>query len=132
MLSITDWHGTTAPEDGDTAEGESTSAEVGQTGPSWGAEDTLFIAIVTADSRSVSGSYDAAPTNYTNLSSQWTPGAADGATLGTARRENNTASEDPDNFTISDSTFWITRVVAIRPAAAGGPPQTGLVRVEFS
>lgn len=84
----------------------------------WDIEDTLWIAVMAADtSRTVTG-YPADTTDNDYLAS----GGTGGATLGWARREYTAQSWDPSAFTISSSDDWATATIAIRPAAAAPPP----------
>ena len=81
--------------------------------PSWGASDTLWIAVCANDgSPTVTG----IPTNYTDgLHSQSTNSGH--CSVGTARREALTGTEDPGTFTISASEQWRAATVAIQPTA---------------
>jgi hypothetical protein len=88
---------------------------------SWGAEDNLFIAVgALADD---SASFTAAPTNYTDLVSvESATGTNSSCSCGAAFRALTAASDDPDNFTLSESEAYVTNTLVVRPAAepAGG------------
>ena len=81
--------------------------------PSWGADDTLWVAAMAADTSRTISVY---PTSYGTTSADVSGGNA-GATLGVAFRSLNAASEDPGTFTISASDDWSACTVAIQ-----GPP----------
>lgn len=123
VFRITDWFGSSG---GITTLGSGSGGTTSSTPnppsvtPSWGADDTLWVAAMAADtSRTVS----AFPTNYTTTSSD-VSGGAGGATLGVAFRSLNAASQDPGTFTISANDDWACFTVAIRPAAAAVAPWT--------
>lgn len=99
-----------APEAGVTATANSANANPPSLTPSWGAKDTLWIAVAAVDNTDVT----AAPTSYTNLLTGATP-----TRLGTARRELNAATEDPGTFT-NASDQWGANTIAVEPAAAAG------------
>jgi hypothetical protein len=104
-----------APVAGTTATATSTNANPPSLTPSWGAKDTLWIAVA-----GVSGSApSAAPANYTNLLTAATP-----TTLGSARRELNAATEDPGVFT-SANDQWAANTIAVEPAAAAAETLMG-------
>ena len=115
---ISGWHGTTLPEVSiPVAQGVSTAPDPPSFSPSWGAADTLWIAIAAIDDgRTVVSAF---PANYTNGASDQ-DGSAGGATIGTARRELNTATENPGAFTLDSSHGWLAATLAVRPA--GAPP----------
>lgn len=88
--------------------------------PSWGAADTLWIAFAACgdDDEAFTG----APTSYTNLTSVVSgAGTNAGCEIGTARRENNTATETPSgSFTIANTEQWELTTFGIQPGAGGG------------
>lgn len=85
--------------------------------PSWGAADTLWLAMLaTSAPRSHSGY----PANYTGGVNTETGTTAAHVALRTAQRALNTSSEDPGNFTFgTTATSWVIATVAIRPAVGG-------------
>jgi hypothetical protein len=84
----------------------------------WVTEDTLWFAAAAA---SASATFSAFPSSYTNTSSD-VAGGASAASLGIARRELNTAAEDPGTFTISSSVAWYAVTVGIRPIPSTNAP----------
>ena len=97
-----------------TATGNNTNPQPPSLTPSWGAKDTLWFACQGNDTNRTIVSY---PTNYTNGYSALA-NDIEGCNLGTARREFNIATEDPDGFYISEADEWVTATVAIQPAEA--------------
>lgn len=87
----------------------------------WDIEDTLWLIIGASNGGDTV--YSGFPANYTNGSAQ-ASGGANGAALGTARREFATASENPGAFTTDVSAEWVTETIAIRPGNAGLPVVT--------
>lgn len=131
VYRISAWHGTTPPEVGTAATGSSVNPDSPTLTPSWGAEDTLWLAAFGAplnDTHTVS----VYPTSYTNgtLTSTTSTGAA---SVASARRELNATSDDPSAFTTSSSQTWVAQTVAIRPAVAAVPTApTNLVATAIS
>ncbi|KKN50679.1 hypothetical protein LCGC14_0630280 [marine sediment metagenome] len=119
---ITSWHGTTPPEVGTSATGTDANPDPPSLSPSWGAEDTLFLALMGIDDGGAASiTISAYPTSYTD-GAFLVANAADIASvcLASARRELNAASDDPGTFTASLSTEgWVAQTMAIRPVAAG-------------
>lgn len=115
------WHGTTPPE-GTTASGASTTPNPPSLSPSWGAEDTQWIATAFPNSTQ-NASPDAFPTNCpdNNLGAR-SRGAAGQATLYVATADANTATFDPDTFTaaFSGAVDWMAGTIAVRGPAGGG------------
>ncbi len=95
---------------------------------SWGAEDTLWIAVFGAeDDEAVVNIY---PANYVNTVDTVSGLAGgQGATVGVATRENNTATENPGLFDLNKTENWGAQTIAIR-ARATAPP--GLQRSLFA
>lgn len=121
VIRATGWHGTVSggAEAGTIATGTSNAPNPGSLTPSWGSDDTLWIACASAIDDDAT--YTAAPTGYGNLASTVSgAGTNAGASCGTATRENATTTEDPAAFTLSESEGWAAAVVGIRPAAGGG------------
>lgn len=90
-----------------------TTADPPSLSPSWGAANTLWLAILahTANSPDIT----AAPANYTNLLKS---ASVSSALVGSARRLLNAASENPGVFTASGSSpADVSCTLAIRPAA---------------
>ncbi len=80
----------------------------------WGSADNLFIALFAArDDDATVSSY---PTNYSNGDYIISGGGGNnGATVGSARREYTSASDDPGTFTLSESENWRSATVVISP-----------------
>lgn len=76
--------------------------------PSWGSEDTLFLAIST---RQVGGPMTSVPASYTSLGAY-----IGGPAIGTAYRWLAAASDDPGVFVWVGVTFWTAATVAVRPS----------------
>lgn len=87
---------------------------------SWGSADNLWIACFGAgDDDQATTAY---PTNYTNGDYVISGGGNNnGCEIGSARRENTTATEDPDTFTIASNESVVAATISIRPASAGTP-----------
>jgi hypothetical protein len=90
--------------------------------PSWGAEDTLWIAFESNVAARTTSVYPYADNNLTVATSTGT-----NATLAYCEQSVNASSSDPGAFTISVSENWGAQTVAVRPAAAaaanfGGEP----------
>jgi hypothetical protein len=120
VLVIPGAHLTTAPEATVMATGN--PADPGSLSPSWGAEDTLWIAVNGNGMTSATGSWlgnNSAPTNYTDYQGS---GAADTSTIGdfglaVAFRQLNAASEDAGPFTQDTSNARSSALlIAVRPA----------------
>lgn len=85
----------------------------------WGSDDNLWIALGHASDDDAS--WDSAPTNYTNLTSTLSGGGTNqSASVGSARRTNETATEDPDTFSLSQSEAVVATTLVVEPAAPGG------------
>lgn len=99
------------PEVGTALESSSTTPNPPSLSPSWGSDDTLWLACAGART---TGLASAAPTNYSNLLAvaHTTPGPS----AMSARRERNASGEDPGTFTIPSSVTWTSQTIAIRGA----------------
>lgn len=100
-----------APEVGTSATGTSTTPDPPSLTPSWGSDDTLWIAAahcnnVTADLT--------APTNYGSIVQAVNGG---GKSAGTAQRNLAAASDDPGTFANASNNDWVANVVAVRPSS---------------
>lgn len=120
VLRITGWHGTTVPEITNSDHATNANPDPPSISPSWGAEDTLFIATFAADNGG--WTMDAVPTGYTSGGAQISSFGGGDAGMGYAYRSALVATENPGTFTISTATNnHVARTVAIRPAAVSGP-----------
>lgn len=122
------WHGTTPPQAATPAGGTSTSPNPPALTPSWGAEDTQWIAVAFPNS-----TQNSAPAGYPsncpdNQLGARSRGATGQATLYLATANVNTATFDPDAFsaTVSGSVDWQAGTIAVR-----GPGGASM-RVEVS
>lgn len=79
----------------------------------WDVDDTLWLALSSSDDGAIT--VTGFPTSYTGTGQVNADSSADGVTLGYARRDNATASEDPSAFTVSATTAFCTATIAIRP-----------------
>lgn len=126
LLSIPHPHQTAAPEVGTVANGTAAAANQGALAPSWGAADTLWIAVGSNGETSAAGSWTAmggagAPTNYGSYADA---AVADASTVGQIEiavsfRQNNTASEDVATYTSQDlsNARNSALTIAVRPDA---------------
>lgn len=80
--------------------------------PSWGADDTDWIAVSQQNGESVSISY---PTNYAHGTTKNCPTSFCGVSAGD--RQLNVASEDPGVFTWGSNNHTVCATIAIRPGA---------------
>lgn len=118
VYRITGWHGTTAPE-AVTASGDATAADPPNVTPSWGTDDTLWLA-VAGHAAASAAAFTAAPTNYSNFQNNGTSSGGSAVSLASATRQLNAASENPGTFTAGGSNrFWASATIAIRPASSG-------------
>jgi hypothetical protein len=139
IFRITGWEGTLGTAAGNVTasgavvdtvgpDGTSTAPDPNLLNPAnWVTEDTLWFASAAA---AASPAFTVFPTSYTNTSSD-VSGGASGASLGIARRENATSSENPSAFTIDASVVHQEWTVAVRPApatnaSAGNAAATGI------
>jgi hypothetical protein len=125
VLSIPGAHATTPPEAGGRSSAVTCDADIFD--PSWGTEDTLWIAVGGSGETGTGGSYTgitAAPTNYTNFANTGMSADAVGAVEGAVGfLQLNAASEDPGAFTNDTSNARAGAVViAVRPAGEPTPP----------
>lgn len=133
LLSVKLAHTSTPPEATTRATGTTAAADPASLSPSWGAADTLWIAVANNDETSLTGSFTgitAAPTNY---GSYFDSGIIGGDVIGAlegalAFRQNNAASEDAGGFTLDTGAAANSAlVIAVRPAPAVEVPPPILV-----
>ena len=106
---------TSPPERSNTATGASANPDPGSTTPADGAKDYLWIATQANDRDRTT---DAFPTDYTSNQLTANGSGANSAGIGTATRNLNTTTQDPDTFTISASDQWVAQTTAIHPVAS--------------
>jgi len=99
---------------GTSATGNNTTPNPPSLSPSWGAKDTLWFTCCGYDQGQ--GTVSTYPTNYTNGRNDRSNNTQ-GCGVGSAHRELNAASEDPEMFTISLSEQWVAQTVAVQPTA---------------
>jgi len=87
--------------------------------PSWGAEDTLWLAICGYNLTAGVTTVSAYPANYIN-GLNYVSSVSDGAGVGSAERELNASPEDPGAFTLNYARDSIANTIAIRPLGGGG------------
>jgi len=105
-----------SPEAGATATNADANPDPPSLTPSWGSDDTLWIALFGSNDNTTTPTL---PTNYANQVSA----TSSFLILHTCRRSLAAASEDPSTFTCGASS-WLASTVAIRPVATAGaqPP----------
>lgn len=116
---ISGWHGLITGVEAGTAGSitTGTTADPPSLSPSWGALDTLWLATChTSTTQTISSG----PTSYTNLTQTTSGSGTTFAQTISARRNNNTATEDPDVFTTSGTgASKVYNTLAIRPLITG-------------
>lgn len=111
---ITGFSGT--PEDDETT-GFSNTPDGTLLTPSWGADDTLWIALSSHDVQTVSAIPDPP---YTSIRAEDHSSDAGGNVgIQGIYRNLNATSETPGDFTLSGADDWITATIGIQPGAAG-------------
>lgn len=122
LMSVKNWHGTTAPEVTFSAHSAATAPDPPNLDPSgWAAEDTLWIAVAGAGQTSLSGSWTglgSAPANYGSYGESAIAGGdvVGAAQIAVAFRGLNATAENPGAFT-TDTSPEIERAatIAVRP-----------------
>ncbi len=98
--------------------GGSTTPDPSSLTPSWGADDTLWLAV---QGNNGNVSVTAYPTNYSNgINNRWA--STNGVGVGSAERTLNAASENPGTFTISASNSWVAATIGVRGTASTDQP----------
>ncbi len=113
---ITDWFEDLAGVEGSGAHNEGTNAapDPPDNTPSWGAEDTLWIAVNGAEDDDVT--HNGFPTNYENTGEIVAGGiAGQGYEVASATRELNATSENPTAFSLASTENWLCDTIAVRP-----------------
>ena len=118
VYRINAWFGALAGvEDETPTTGYNTAPDCPELTPTWGAEDTLWIACYGADHNDTVDTY---PTNYANGTYSVSSGGSGAGSMASARRELNATDDNPVAYDKSGSEQWVANTVAIRPAGAGG------------
>jgi len=122
---ITGFDSGTAPEQGSGTTGSDATAELASYSPSWGSADTLWLEF--GGDGDVGGPFTAGSTNYTDLLAINTTGtqSASNCCIGSARRNNTTATESPDAMTITASFAWVSVLAAVRPTGGAATAVLG-------
>lgn len=120
---ITGWHGTTPPEATSTS-GDSSSANPPSLTPSWGSDDTLWLAMAGHAAGSASA-FTAAPSGYSDFTNSGASSGGSAVSLATCYKQTAATSEDPGTFTVANNRFWNAITIGVRPAAAGGGGGSG-------
>jgi hypothetical protein len=121
VMRITGWGGSVALSiDISTyATGTSTVPNPGIVTAGGGVDDNLYLAVVGAADDDETVSND--PSTFEGLVSTVSGGGVnDGCTVGSAYKEDTSASLDPATFLLSGSEEWVTWTLVVLPSAAGG------------
>jgi len=119
VQQISGAHASTASEV-TTSSGDATSADPPALTPSWGTDDTLWIAVAGHAAVSAAA-FTAAPTNYSGFQNNGASSGGSATSVATAYRQLNASSENPGTFTAGGSNrFWAAATIGVRPVASGG------------
>lgn len=126
LMAISGNHATSPPEATAKADGTTAAADPASLSPSWGADDTLWIAVAGNGETNTSGTWTGLTTSPTNYSGDVL--AASGTDVvgstdaGVAFRQNNAASEDAGGWTQDLSNVRNSAlVIAVRPVEGPAP-----------
>ncbi len=118
VIKVNSWHGTTAPEAA-TSSGDSVSVDPPNLSPSWGSENTLWIAVAGHTAISAAA-FTAEPSGYSNFQNNGASTGGSACSIATAVKTATASSEDPGTFTAGGSNrYWACFTVGVRPAGAG-------------
>lgn len=125
LYRISGWGGTLGTDvdvSASTGEGTSTSADPASVTAGWGSDENLFIEVVgSADDQ---GSISSPSTGYGNLTETIAGNTVNQyCQLMTARRNFESASDNPDAVTISVSEVWSALTIVVKPASTSGNPR---------
>jgi hypothetical protein len=90
------------------ANGSSANPDPASLSPSWGEQNTLWIATAVGRATTLTGY----PSGYSNI---FDPTVTSNLLIGSAQANKHSASEDPGAFTQNASDSWATITAAIRP-----------------
>lgn len=132
LMSIPGGHNSSAPEISAIASGTTSAANPAALNPSWGSDDTLWIAVGANGETGTGGTFDglsASPTNYSDdVESAISADAVGGTQIGVGFRQNAAASEDAGTWTLDTSNARnVAAVIAVRPAPPVPPTQLPFV-----
>ncbi len=122
------WHGTTIPEVAAVVRATGAVADPGSLSPTWGAADTLWIAVGGQSETTTTGTppvITASPTNFSgDLIVARVADAVGDITAGVGFRQNNAASEDSGTWTATNALRGngAATTIAVRPAATPSYP----------
>lgn len=114
VFLVKNWHGTTPPEHAAIQETTDTPDPPSLNPTGWDAEDTLWFALRTHDGAGTATDF---PDDFVDNNATDTSGTGGSVSMAHCTRENNTAAEDPNTFTISVSDSGVTITVAVRPSS---------------
>lgn len=116
-IPAAEWHGTTVPEIGTIATGNSSVPNPTGVTPSWGSAATLWLAACAWDDSTLP-TLTSYPTNYTDAQANSVAGSSAARVAG-AWRTLTATSEDPGNFVLTGKETWQAWTVAVRPPVTG-------------
>lgn len=106
-----------APEVGTVASGNSANPNPPSETPSWGAQNTLWIATASLKDNPAPSSVSSWPTNYADNRTSVTA-VANNLEIYAASRTLNASSEDPGTYTMANSRDWASQTIAVRLPAS--------------
>ena len=121
VMAIPGAHATSPPEAGGRASSTNSNSNPGSLAPSWGAEDTLWIALSGVGETSTGGSFQGnigGPSGWTDyVETGVTQDVVGGLGAAVAFLQANATSEDPPTFnTDASNARWGAITIAVRPA----------------
>lgn len=114
---ITGWTGT--PEKGTAVTGTNSSPDPPSLSPSWGSDDTLWIATETNRNNSFTSYQTSHPDNQVRGGNTSTSSSSETAIC---TDEDAASSNNPGTYALSTSRYWVAQTVAIQPST--GPTVT--------
>ena len=115
LMSISGAHASTPPEENTITNGTAAAADPAALAPSWGADDTLWLAIGASGETATTGSYTGLTTSPTSYGSDAltaiSADAAGGCQGGVGFRQLNTSSENVGTWTLDTSNARNSAVV---------------------
>ena len=123
VMAIPGAHATSPPEAGGRASSTNSNSDPGSLSPSWGAEDTLWIALSGVGETATGGSFQGnigGPSGWTDyVETGITQDVIGGLGAAVAFLQANATSEDPPTFnTDASNARWGAITIAVRPAPA--------------
>ena len=107
-----------APEAGTLVSATTSTPDPPSLTPSWGANDTLWIVLVSWKDATGTSNVSTYPTNYANGFEYVVGGGGNGTGTASARRVSNTATENPGTFAMDENVRSAAQTIAIEPTAA--------------